>query len=283
LKSIAVINFKGGVGKTTISYLLGSHLSKKGDRILLCDIDPQISLTQVVSSQSEFFSIFKHLWENPRDEEIIYDLADLIKFYSKKNGSFPKAVYKNTFIRLRDNLSIIPSSHSLYGMEFTIKYDENTKLFFKRFLPRIPQKYKSDFLIFDCPPTLTPITYSALYEADLYLIPVQLDLFGLKSINALFEFIEKTAQFQRTKPTKYAIIYNKVQYSTHKNIVNKSANIKNDIENWLENQTKVFKIETIIPQKACIAKSLDFIEIDSETEDIIENLGNEIKTAVLVK
>ena len=157
MKSIAVINFKGGVGKTTLSYLLGSYLSEYGKKVLLCDIDPQISLTQVIGSQLEFKELFEHLWNYPKDTTIISDLADLITFYSKNNGSFPKSVYKNTFIRLRDNLSIIPSSDSLYGMEFTIRYDNNTKNFFKRFLPKIPAKFKSDYLIFDCPPTLTPI------------------------------------------------------------------------------------------------------------------------------
>lgn len=280
MKSIAVINFKGGVGKTTISYLLGSHLSENGNRVLLCDIDPQISLTQVVGSQPEFLNIFKHLWDNPRDEKVISDLADLIKFYSKNNGSFPKFVYKDTFIKLRENLSIIPSSHALYGMEFTIKYDDNTKNFFNRFLPKIPEKFKSDYLIFDCPPTLTPITYSALYEADLYLIPVQLDLFGKKSIEALYEFLENTAQFRRKKPTKYAVIYNKVQYSSQKNIINRSANIKNDIESWIEHYPNVVRIDTTIPQKACISKSLDCIEIDEETQSIVERLGTEIKTVL---
>ena len=224
--------------------------------------------------------MFEHLWKDPRDKMIISDLADLITYYSKNGGAFPKRVYKDTFIELRENLSIIPSSDSLYGMEFTIRYDDNTKNFFKRFLPKIPSKFKSDYLIFDCPPTLTPITYSALYEADLYLIPVQLDVFGRKSIEALYDFLENTAQLKRNKPTKYAIIYNKVHYSSQKAIVNKSANIKIEIENWIAKHQNVLKIETVIPQRACIEKSLEKLDIDPETKEIIKQIGIEILNAV---
>jgi chromosome partitioning protein len=280
MKSIAVINFKGGVGKITLSYLLGLHLSESGNKVLLCDIDPQISLTQVIGSQFEFKDLFEHLWNYPRDSKIISDLADLITYYSKNKGIFPKSVYKDTFINLRENLSIIPSSDALYGMEFTIRYDDNTKNFFKRFLPKIPSKFKSDYLIFDCPPTLTPITYSALYEADLFLIPVQLDLFGQRSIEALYNFLENISQLKRQKPSKYAIVYNKVQFSSQKAIVNKSANIKIGIENWIEMHPNVLKIETIIPQRACIEKSLERIDIDNETKGLIEQLGIEITNAI---
>lgn len=82
---------------------------------------------------------------------------------------------------------------------------------------------------------------------------------------------------KRTKKTKYAIVFNKVQYSSQKAIVNKSSNIKVGIENMISQYDNVKIMETILPQKACIEKSLENLDLDAETKLLAYDLRNEIE------
>ncbi|MCR8561216.1 ParA family protein [Mucilaginibacter sp. BJC16-A38] len=178
-KVITVINMKGGVGKTTlsvnISYILGRYHSKK---ILLVDIDPQFNATQYLVGQNEILNHFEN-------KKTVYDILmpskeDEISLSSsrKKTKSQPinlddYIIKARTFLlrnRVVGNLDLIPSSLKLINFETNKRGVENL---LKKFLDEKCSHY--DYIIIDCPPTLSLLTLSAYLASEYYLIPIKPD------------------------------------------------------------------------------------------------------------
>lgn len=174
-KIITVINMKGGVGKTTLSvniaYVLGRYHKKK---VLLVDIDPQFNATQYLVDQSKILNHFK-------DKKTVYDILmpskeDDISLSSSRKASKTKSINLDDFIikaRKFTNggqLDLIPSSLKLINFETNKRGVENL---LKKFLDDKCKHY--DYIIIDCPPTLSLLTLSAYLASEYYLIPIKPD------------------------------------------------------------------------------------------------------------
>ena len=157
-KIIAVVNQKGGVGKTTTCVNLSHALHKAGKRILLCDSDPQANATSGlgVDKSGDGMNLYDMIIENTPAEQVIVQTpyCDLIPSNKELSGagiemiSLPRREY-----RLRDSLN--------------------------------PIRHRYDFVLIDCPPSLELLTLNALCAADSILIPVQCEYYALEGLSDL--------------------------------------------------------------------------------------------------
>ena len=168
-KIVAIVNQKGGVGKTTTCVNLTSSLKEKGNRVLLCDFDPQANSTSGMGVDKAA-------------SRGVYDV--LI------NGADVTASVAHT--RYGD---VLPSSKALAGAGIEMIDRENREFLLKQALDILSPNY--DFILIDCPPSLGMITLNALCAADGVLIPIQCEYFALEGVSALMGTIQKVQKMNR--------------------------------------------------------------------------------------
>ena len=155
---IAVVNQKGGVGKTTTAVNLAAALTELGKRVLLCDFDPQANATSglgVDKRKAEFTSYSLIIQEATAAQAIVHT-----KF-----------------------ADVIPSSADLAGAGVELIGVEHREKQLRRALEPVAQEY--DVIFIDCPPSLEMLTLNGLIAADGILIPVQCEYFALEGLSDL--------------------------------------------------------------------------------------------------
>lgn len=188
MKTIATINFKGGVGKTTVTWCLGDVLSQRwNSNCLLFDLDAQMSMTQAISldAHGNVHGNFDR-WQEKSREMRRTIFAVLHQFL--ETGHFNFHPDKGFVYRLRDNYHFVPSTEQLYWLELGMLDPGKGKFFIKDLLGRIKNSKvlpKYDYALFDCPPSFTLLSYSVLTCCDLILIPVNPDFFAAKGVEML--------------------------------------------------------------------------------------------------
>ncbi|HOK35436.1 MAG TPA: AAA family ATPase [Candidatus Pacearchaeota archaeon] len=162
---IAIINEKGGSGKTTTAVSLGAFLAKFGKKVLLCDLDPQANAT--VS-----------LGLNPKNIPL-----NIYHSFSKKVPL--KDIIKNTSLF---NFDIAPASADLAGSNIELLETRDRESVLKELLLPIEKNY--DFILLDPPPSLGILTLNALVAGNEVIVPIQCEFFALRSLEDLFEIFD---------------------------------------------------------------------------------------------
>ena len=163
-KIIAIANQKGGVGKTTTAFNLGSCLAADGKKVLLVDADPQANATSGMGVNSE---------EAPAS---IYEC--LVDGTEAQKAVMPTCI---------DGLSIICSRIDLVGAEVELMNRRDREKGLSKVLEPLKDSY--DYILIDCSPSLGIITVNALTAADSVIIPVQAEYFALEGISQLLNTI----------------------------------------------------------------------------------------------
>lgn len=162
-KIIAIVNQKGGVGKTTTTMNLGAALAARGERVLLLDFDPQCSLTiycGIEAHQLEH-SIYNALIGRPQG-------VTLDSITTETDETF---------------VSLVPSGIDLARADMELAAEFMREGFLKRAIDKMEVGY--DFILIDCPPSLGILTTNALVAADELLIPVEADYLAFKAMQLL--------------------------------------------------------------------------------------------------
>ncbi|MBZ5497788.1 MAG: ParA family protein [Acidobacteriia bacterium] len=190
-KTIATINFKGGVGKTTITWCLGDILSTMSQgRVLMFDLDAQMSLTQAIALNENTGNLEERFgtWYEKAVErkKTIFDALDA--FTKPAASHFDFSVGFDFIYQITDQFHFVPSVEDLYWQELEVFDREGVKDFVRRLLGKITNSSKLpryDYVLFDCPPSFTLLTYSVLSCCDLVLIPVNPDFFASRGTSLI--------------------------------------------------------------------------------------------------
>ena len=194
-KTIATINFKGGVGKTTVTWCLADTLATYSNaNVLMFDLDAQMSLTQAVGLNEDSGSLYPTFgtWydKSVNGERTIFNAIDQ---YTKPAAHFDFPIGYDFIYQISKNLHFIPSVEDLYWMELDVFDRDQMKDFMRRLLGKIAHSGKVsdyDYVLFDCPPSFTLLSYSVLSCCDLVLIPVNPDFFASRGVSLLLNSLK---------------------------------------------------------------------------------------------
>jgi len=189
-KSIATINFKGGVGKTTVTWCLGDVLSSASNQsVLMFDLDAQMSLTQAIAlneNTGQLFDSFGKWYETSVTRK--KTIFDALEAFTRPVQHFDFAVGYDFIYQISKQFNFVPSVEELYWQELDVFDREGVKDFIRRLLGKISNSSKVgryDYVLFDCPPSFTLLSYSVLSCCDLVLIPVNPDFFASRGVSLI--------------------------------------------------------------------------------------------------
>ena len=170
-KIISIINQKGGVGKTTTVINLAAGVSMKGKKVLVIDLDPQGNATTGLGLSNTTMS-----------DKTIYNVLN-------GNKKMSEVIQQTNF----ENLNLIASNVDLSGLEVETAGDSRRAFKLKDELTAILNDSRSsyDYILIDCPPSLSLLTIMALVASDELVVPLQTEFFALEGLTQLMKTIER--------------------------------------------------------------------------------------------
>ncbi|WWR15861.1 AAA family ATPase [Lachnospiraceae bacterium JLR.KK008] len=218
---IAIANQKGGVGKTTTSINLSASLAAKGKKVLMIDTDPQGNATSG-------YGIDKNDLENTIYELILGEC------------SIQDCIISNVI----ENVSILPSNVNLAAAEIELIGVEKKEFILKNEMDWIKDSY--DFIIIDCPPSLSMLTVNAMTTADSVLVPIQCEYYALEGLSQLIHTVNLVKERLNPKLDMEGVVF--TMFDSRTNLSNQVVkNVKKNL------QQNVYK--TIIPRNIRLAEA----------------------------
>lgn len=234
---IAVVNQKGGTGKTTNCENLGVGIANTGKKVLLIDTDPQASLTISLGY--------------PKPDDLYPTLSTLMTKVMQDEDLKPK----EGVLYHKEGVDLIPSNIELSGLEVSLVNAMSRETILKQYLDTVNKEY--DYVLLDCMPSLGMLTINALAAADNVLISVQAQYLPAKGLEQLLQTINKVRKQINPKLKIEGILLTMVDSRT-----NYAKDISNLIRETYGGKLKVFNVD--------IPRSVRAEEISAEGKSIFE-------------
>jgi len=222
-KIIAVVNQKGGVGKTTTTLNVATALAAVGKKILVVDFDPQGNATTGLG---------------------FTDKNGLVGSYEVLIGQIPAT--RATAATMIPHLSLMPASLHLSGAEIELVVMKNRERLLHNALKNL---HYFDFIFIDCPPSLGLLTINALVAADQVLIPLQCEFYALEGLSQILYTLSTVRENLNPRLVLQGIVL-----TMFDNRSSLSAQVANDVRHHLKN--KVYA--TQIPRNVRVAEAPSF-------------------------
>ena len=235
---LAVVNQKGGTGKTTTCENLGVGLAQEGKKVLLVDVDPQGSLTISLGY--------------PRPDDLDSTLSELMAKVMQEAPLSPG----EGILHHEEGVDLIPANISLSGIEVSLVNAMSRETILKQLMEPLKRQY--DFILLDCMPSLGMLTVNALAAADNVLIPVQAQYLSAKGLEQLLQTVNKVRRQINPKLRIEGILLTMVDGRT-----NYAKDISNLIRETYGSKIKVFGTE--------IPHSVRAAEISAEGKSIFRH------------
>lgn len=220
-RAIVVANQKGGVGKTTTAINLAACLAEAGQKVLAIDMDPQGNMTSGLGVDKDAI------------ENTVYELL-------LGESSVEDCLQKEVI----ENLSVIGSNINLSAAEIELIGEEEKEYILQKAIAPIRDNY--DFIIIDCPPSLSMLTINSMCLADTVLVPIQCEYYALEGLTQLIHTINLVQERLNPSLEMEGVVF--TMYDARTNL---SLQVVENVKNNL-NQA-IYK--TIIPRNIRLAEA----------------------------
>ena len=222
--TLAVVNQKGGVGKTTTAVNLATSLAQAGRRVLLIDCDPQGNATSGLGQKDTV-------------EHSVYDAL---------TGGVPLAdvILKDVVV---PGLDLAPATLDLAGAEMEMFQELSRETILKKILKPIEKNYQ--YIFIDGPPSLGLLTLNILTAADAVLIPIQCEYYALEGISQLMNIVERVQQHLNPK-----LAIGLVVLTMHDERINLSRQVVAEVREFFGDMVA----KTIVPRNVRLSEAPSF-------------------------
>ena len=210
-RTIAIANQKGGVGKTTTAINLSAALAEKGKKVLTIDLDPQGNTTSGLGIDKN------------NCKYTVYELM-------LDECSIKQCIRSNIY----DNLCLIPSNVNLAASEIELIGIRDKEYILRNEVEWIKDDF--DYIIIDCPPSLSMLTVNAMTTADSVIVPIQCEYYALEGLSQLLHTINLVKERLNSKLEVEGVVFTMYDSRTNLSmqvVENVKANLKQKVYNTL--------------------------------------------------
>lgn len=223
-KIISIANQKGGVGKTTTTINLAAALGENNKKVLVIDMDPQGNTTSGIG-------VDKNEVENTIYELMIGDCT------------INECILKNVI----DNVSLIPANVNFAAAEVELIGLKNQEYILSNEMDFVKDQY--DYILIDCPPSLSTLTVNALTTSDSVLVPIQCEYYALEGLSQLIHTVNLIKQRLNSKIDLEGVVFTMYDART---------NLSQQVVENVKSNFKYNVFETVIPRNTRLAEAPSF-------------------------